>query len=120
VAAFIEQVQNIEKSKASLLEVVSCFATAKARIKTYISSQVKSALRKFSEGKDHNCDSFMSDVSSGHRLIWWGEMRYRFAMNPMVHKTILHKSITFTYVHLRGNKSKLGLEEALMIKLVKL
>jgi len=100
VAAFIEQVQNIEKSKASLLEVVSCFATAKARIKTYISSQVKSALRKFSEGKDHNCDSFMSDVSSGHRL--------------------LHKSITFTYVHLRGNKSKLGLEEALMIKLVKL
>jgi len=27
----------------------------------YISSQVKSALRKFSEGKDHDCDSFMSD-----------------------------------------------------------
>jgi len=26
-------------------------------------SQVKSALRKFSEGKDHDCDSFMSDVS---------------------------------------------------------
>ena len=77
MAAFIEQVQNIEKSKASLLEVVSCFATAKERIKTYISSQVKSALRKFSEGKDHNCDSFMSDVSSGHMLIWWGEMRYR-------------------------------------------
>jgi len=29
----------------------------------YISSQVKSALRKFSEGKDHDCDLLMSDVS---------------------------------------------------------
>jgi len=29
----------------------------------YISRQVKSALRKFSEGRDHDCDSFMSDVS---------------------------------------------------------
>jgi len=29
----------------------------------YISSQVKLALSKFSEGKDHDCDSFMSDVS---------------------------------------------------------
>ena len=29
----------------------------------YISSQVKSALRKCSEDKDHDCDSFMSDVS---------------------------------------------------------
>jgi len=28
-----------------------------------MSSQVKSALRKFSEGKDHDCDSFMSDIS---------------------------------------------------------
>jgi len=28
----------------------------------YISSQAKSALKKFSEGKDHDCDSFMSDV----------------------------------------------------------
>jgi len=28
----------------------------------YISSQVKSALRKFSDGKDYDCDSFMSDV----------------------------------------------------------
>jgi len=69
VVAFIEQVQNIEKSKASLVEVVSCFATVKARIQErqadvqYISSQVKLARRKFSEGKDHDCDSFMSDVS---------------------------------------------------------
>jgi len=30
----------------------------------YISSQVESALRKFREGKDHDCDSFMSDVSA--------------------------------------------------------
>jgi len=29
----------------------------------YMPSQVKSALRKFSEGKDDECDSFMSDVS---------------------------------------------------------
>jgi len=31
VVAFIEQ-ENIEKSKASVVEVVSCFATVKARI----------------------------------------------------------------------------------------
>jgi len=39
-----------------------------------------------------------------------GGMRYRFAMNPMLHRTILRKSINCAYVHLRGNKSKLGLE----------
>jgi len=33
VFAFNEQVQNIEKSKASFVEVASCFATVKARIK---------------------------------------------------------------------------------------
>ena len=32
VVAFIEQVQNIEKLKASVVEVVSCLATVKARI----------------------------------------------------------------------------------------
>jgi len=32
VVAFIEQVQNIDKSNASVVEVVSCFATDKARI----------------------------------------------------------------------------------------
>jgi len=37
-------------------------------------------------------------------------MRYRFAMNPTLHRTILHKSVTFAHVHLRENKSKLGLE----------
>ena len=50
-------------------------------------------------------------TSSRHRLIWWGGMRYRFAMNPMLHRTILRKSVTFAYVHLRENKSKLGLEQ---------
>jgi len=39
-------------------------------------------------------------------------MRYRFAMNPMLHRTVLRKSITFVYVRLRGNKAKLDLEEA--------
>jgi len=46
-------------------------------------------------------------------------MQYRFAMNPMLHRTILRKSITFACVHIRGNKSKFGLE-APVIKLVKL
>jgi len=32
VVAFNEQVQNIEKSKASIVEVASLFATVKARI----------------------------------------------------------------------------------------
>jgi len=32
VVAFIEQVQNIEKSKESVVEVVSCFATVNAKI----------------------------------------------------------------------------------------
>ena len=32
VVAFIEQVQNMEKSKVSVVEIVSCFATVKARI----------------------------------------------------------------------------------------
>jgi len=47
LVAFTEQVQNIEKSKASIVEVVSCFATVKIRIQVrhsdigYISSQVK-------------------------------------------------------------------------------
>jgi len=29
----------------------------------WMSSQVKTALRKFCQVKDHDCDSFMSDVS---------------------------------------------------------
>jgi len=32
VVAFNEQVKTIEKSKASIVEVVSCFATVKAKI----------------------------------------------------------------------------------------
>jgi len=42
----------------------------------------------------------------------YGAMRRRFAMNPTFHRTILRKSITFAYVHLRGDKSELRLEEA--------
>ena len=84
VVAFIEQVQNIEKSKASLVEVVSCFATVKARIQErqadvqYISSQVKLALRKFSESKDHDCDSFMSEfrVSSDINNFYYPDNGY--------------------------------------------
>jgi len=49
-----------------------------------------------------------------------GGMRCRFAMNTMLHSTIMRKSITFVYAHFRGNKSKLVLEEARVIKLVKL
>ena len=30
----------------------------------YISSQVKTALRKLRESKDHDCDLFMADVSA--------------------------------------------------------
>ena len=45
----------------------------------YISSQVKSALRKFSEGKDHDCNSFMPDLSVCTSLvfhIWPGGLLY--------------------------------------------
>jgi len=52
-------------------------------------------------------------ASSGHRLIWWGGMRRQFAMNPMLHRTIIRKSITFAYVQLRGNKSKIGFKKKL-------
>jgi len=38
-------------------------------------------------------------------------MRYRFAMNPTLHRSILRKSVTFAHVHLRENMSKLGLEQ---------
>jgi len=51
---------------------------------------------------------------------WFGGGDAMSICNPMLHRTILCKSITFAYVGLRGNKSKLGLEEAWVIKLVKL
>jgi len=54
--AFIEQVQYIDKSNA-VVEVVSCFSTEKTRMQerqSDVSSQVKSELRKFSEGKDQD------------------------------------------------------------------
>jgi len=41
-------------------------------------------------------------------------MRREIAMmNPMLHRTIIHKSITFAYVHLRGHKSKVVLRKSL-------
>jgi len=54
--------------------------------------------------------------SSGHRLIWWRGMRYQFAMNLKVRRTILYKSITFAYVHSLGNNSKLGLDSKVVLK----
>ena len=45
-----------------------------------------------------------------------GGMRYRFVMNPMVRKTILCKLITFAYAHLLGNKTKLGLDSKVVLK----
>ena len=66
VTAFHEQVQNIEKSKISLVEVVASLNSVKTTIverkrQMLVSIQVKSTLTKFrEEGKD----LFMSDVSS--------------------------------------------------------
>jgi len=54
----------------------------------YISSQVKSALRKFSEGKDRDCDSFMSDVpvlykSCVSHLAKWTSLLYLLNLNAL-------------------------------------
>ena len=54
----------------------------------YISSQVKSALRKFGEGKDHDCDSFMSDVSVLYKpcvshLAKWTTLQYLLNLNAL-------------------------------------
>jgi len=50
MVAVNEQVQNIEKSKASFVQFVSRYATVKARFNTdnqmYISNKVKSTLSK--------------------------------------------------------------------------
>jgi len=48
--------------------------------------------------------------------LFGGGMRRQFAMNPMLHRTIMRKSITFAYVQLRGNKSKFGLRRSLSDK----
>ena len=69
VAVFNEQVQNIERSKASVIEVRSCLDVVKSTIKErqkqmFISTQVKSKLGKLrEEGQDHECDLFISDVA---------------------------------------------------------
>ena len=59
------------------------------------------------------------EVSSGHRLIWWGDAT-SICNEPNASQNLMRKSFTFACAQLRGNKSKLGLEEALVIKLVKL
>jgi len=68
VAVFNEQFQNIEKTKAQIVEVVSCRATAKTTIQERESDvRMKlsdSTLQKFrEESKDRDCDLLMSDVS---------------------------------------------------------
>jgi len=52
----------------------------------YISSQVKSALRKFSEGRDLECDSFMSDVPVLYKscvYIWLNGPLYLLNLNAL-------------------------------------
>jgi len=67
VAVFNEKFQNIEKSKASIVEVVSCLATVKATIQEIIKCTYQTKLNQHwensSEGKDRDCDLCMSDVS---------------------------------------------------------
>ena len=64
-----EQVQNIERSKASIGVVRSCLVAVKSTIKErkkhmFISAQIKSKLNKFREkGQDHACKFFIRDVS---------------------------------------------------------
>jgi len=67
VVAFNEQNQHIEKSKASVVKVVSCFATVKARIQVRKSdthtkpSQIST--KKIQRRQDRDCYLFRSDVS---------------------------------------------------------
>jgi len=55
----------------------------------YMSSQVKSTLRKLSEGKDHDCDSFMSDVSVLYKscvahLDEWTTLAHLLNLNALI------------------------------------
>ena len=67
-AVFNEQVQNIERSKASIGEVRSCLNAVKSTIKErkkhmLLSRQIKSKLNQLrEEGQDHACDSFLWDA----------------------------------------------------------
>ena len=59
----------------------------------------------------NGCSAEVSTVPSAADIgQFGGGMGHRFAENPMLRRTLLRKSITSTHVHLRGKKSKLGLE----------
>ena len=70
VDVFQKHVQNIEQSKISLVEVVANLDSVKTIIlqrkrQMFVSVQVKSKLAELrEEGKEQECDLFMSDVSS--------------------------------------------------------
>ena len=70
VDVFHKHVQNIEQSKISLVEVVANLNSVKTIIlqkkrQMFVSVQVKSKLAELRvEGKEQECDLFMSDVSS--------------------------------------------------------
>ena len=70
VDVFHKHVQNIEQSKISLVEVVANLDSVKTIIlqrkrQMFVSVQVKSKLAKLrEEGKEQECNLFMSDVSS--------------------------------------------------------
>ena len=70
VAVFHKHVQNTEQSKVSLVKVVANLNFVKTIIlerkrQMFVSVQVKSKLAELrEEGKERECDLFMSDVSS--------------------------------------------------------
>ena len=89
IAVFNKQVQNIERSKASIGEVRSCLDAVKSTIKErkkhmFISTQIKSKLNKLrEEGQDQACDSFIRDVpvlykSCVEYLDKWTSLFYEF------------------------------------------
>ena len=87
-AVFNEQVQNIERSKASIGEVKSCLNAVKSTIKErkkhmLLSRQIKSKLNQLREGQDHACDSFLWDVFVPYKscleyLDKWTSLFYEF------------------------------------------
>jgi len=80
----------------------------------YLIFSLRSLIRFFSKslaGIDSTTDDIcMFGPVAG--TCWFGGGGAMSICNPVLQRTILRKSITFAYVHLRGNKSKLGLKEA--------
>ena len=69
VDVFHKHIQNIEQSKISLVEVVANLNSVKTIIlqrkrQMFVSVKVKSKLAELKEGKEQECDLFMSGVSS--------------------------------------------------------